>query len=74
LIEYTVDRNPGKHGMFLPGTHIPVHPPERLAETEPDVIVILPWNLQREIAEQLAYTQHWGAQLVVPIPDAQVIS
>jgi hypothetical protein len=74
LIEYTVDRNPGKHGMFLPGTHIPVHPPERLAETQPDVIVILPWNLQREIAEQLQYTQDWGAQLVVPIPDAQVIS
>jgi SAM-dependent methyltransferase len=74
LIEYTVDRNPGKHGMFLPGTHIPVYPPERLAETQPDVIVILPWNLQREIAEQLQYTQDWGAQLVVPIPDAQVIS
>ncbi|HEY3558538.1 MAG TPA: class I SAM-dependent methyltransferase, partial [Kribbella sp.] len=45
LLPYTVDRSPHKHGMFLPGTHIPIHAPERLAETRPDYIVILPWNL-----------------------------
>jgi C-methyltransferase C-terminal domain len=74
LLAYTVDRNPYKHGRFLPGTHIPVHAPERLAETKPDVIVILPWNLRVEIAEQLEYTREWGARLVVPIPQVEVLA
>jgi hypothetical protein len=73
LIEYTVDRNPAKHGLFLPGSHIPIHPTERLAETRPDVIVILPWNLRGEITEQLAYTRGWGARLLVPIPHPELI-
>jgi hypothetical protein len=73
LVEYTVDRNPAKHGLFLPGSHIPIHPPERLAETRPDVIVILPWNLRDEIAAQLAYTREWGARLLVPIPHPELI-
>ena len=72
FLEYTVDRNPYKHGKFTPGTRIPIHAPERIAETQPDVIVILPWNLAREIAHQLAYTADWGAKLVVPIPAATV--
>ena len=67
-----MDRNPYKHGRFLPGTHIPVHPPERLAETRPDYILILPWNLRDEIAAQLAYVRAWGARLVVPIPRLEV--
>ena len=70
FLDYTVDRNPYKQGKHTPGTHIPIHPPERIAETRPDVIVVLPWNLAREISEQLAYTAEWGAQLVVPIPTA----
>jgi ABC-type Fe3+-hydroxamate transport system substrate-binding protein len=70
FLDYTVDRNPYKHGMFTPGTHIPIYSPERIAETRPDVIVILPWNLAREIAAQLAYTDEWGAELIVPIPSA----
>jgi SAM-dependent methyltransferase len=70
FLEYTVDRNPYKQGKHTPGTHIPIHPPEKIAETKPDVIVVLPWNLAREISEQLAYTAEWGAQLVVPIPTA----
>jgi len=73
FLEYTVDRNPYKHGRFTPGTHIPIHPPERIAETRPDAILILPWNLAREISEQLAYTNEWGAQLIVPIPTATVL-
>lgn len=52
----------------MAGVHIPVHPPERLAQTRPDYIVILPWNLKEEIAAQLEYTRAWGAKLVVPIP------
>ena len=70
FLDYTVDRNPYKQGKHTPGTHIPIHPPEQIAETKPDVIVILPWNLAREISEQLAYTAEWGARLVVPIPTA----
>jgi SAM-dependent methyltransferase len=72
LLDYTVDRNPYKHGRFTPGTQIPIHPPERIAETRPDVIVILPWNLAREISTQLAYTAEWGARLVVPVPVAKL--
>jgi SAM-dependent methyltransferase len=72
LIEYTVDRNPFKHGRFLPGTHIPIHPVERLAETKPDYIVIMPWNLRREITAQLAYVREWGGRLVVALPELDV--
>lgn len=68
LLDYTVDRNPYKQGRLTPGTRIPIHAPERLAETRPDVILILPWNLRDEIARQLAYTRDWGARLIVAIP------
>ncbi|MEN8161887.1 MAG: class I SAM-dependent methyltransferase [Myxococcota bacterium] len=72
FLDFTVDRNPYKHGRFLPGTHIPVFPVEKLAEDKPDDILILPWNLRREIVEQLSYTRAWGARLVVPIPRLEV--
>jgi hypothetical protein len=72
FLDYTVDRNPYKHGCLTPGTHIPIYPPERITETRPDVIVILPWNLVREISEQLAFTTEWGAKLVVPVPTPRV--
>jgi SAM-dependent methyltransferase len=73
LLDYTVDRNPYKHGRFLPGTHIPIFPPERIAQTRPDYILILPWNLQREIAAQLKYVREWGGRLIVPIPTPSVL-
>jgi len=73
FLEYTVDRNPYKHGMYLPGTHIPIYPPEKISETKPDYILILPWNLKDEISKQLAYTAEWGAKLVVPIPKVQTL-
>jgi hypothetical protein len=72
LLAYTVDRNPYKQGMHLPGTHIPIERPERLAETRPDFILILPWNLREEIVAQLAYARRWGARFVVPIPAVEV--
>ena len=72
FLDYTVDRNPYKHGRFLPGTRIPIHPPARLAETQPDYVLILPWNLRDEIMEQIAYIRRWGGQFVVPIPDVRV--
>ncbi len=74
FLEYTVDRNPYKHGRFLPGTHVPIFPPERIRETRPDYVLILPWNLKDEIMEQLAYIRSWGGQFVVPIPDVKVYS
>lgn len=72
LLSFTVDRNPLKHGKFLPGTHIPVHPIEHMATVKPDFIVILPWNLRKEISAQLEYTRAWGAQLVVPLPRLEI--
>jgi len=73
LIEYTVDRSPYKQGRFLPGTHIPIHHPDRIRETKPDYVVILPWNLQNEIMNQLQYIREWGGKFIVPIPTATVL-
>jgi hypothetical protein len=73
LLSFTVDRSTFKHGKFLPGTHIPIHAPEKLAEERPDYILILPWNLRDEIAAQLEYTKSWGARLVVPLPNLEVL-
>jgi hypothetical protein len=73
LLSYTVDRSPLKQGMFLPGTHIPIFGPERLAETQPDYILVLPWNLKDEISRQLDYVRSWGGRLVFPIPALEIV-
>jgi hypothetical protein len=73
LLSYTVDRSPVKQGKFLPGTHIPIHAPERLEQTRPDFVLVLPWNLRDEISQQLAYVRSWGGQLVFPIPALEVV-
>jgi hypothetical protein len=73
LLSYTVDRSPAKQGKFLPGTHIPIFAPERLAETRPDFILVLPWNLRVEISEHLEYVREWGARLVFPIPELEIV-
>jgi SAM-dependent methyltransferase len=73
FLDYTVDRSPHKQGRFLPGTRIPIHDPARIAETRPDYVLILPWNLRDEIAAQLSYIREWGARCVVPIPEVQVL-
>jgi len=72
LIEYTVDRSPYKQGRFLPGNHIPIFHPDRIRETKPDYIVILPWNLKEEIKQQLQFIREWGGRFVVPIPKVTV--
>jgi C-methyltransferase C-terminal domain/Putative zinc binding domain/Methyltransferase domain len=74
FIDYTVDRNPYKHGKFLPGTHIPIFPPERIRHTKPDYLLILPWNLKQEIMQQNAFIRDWGGKFVVPIPEVKVYS
>jgi len=73
LVEFTVDRNPYKHGRFLPGTHIPIFPPEHLDQRKPDYILILPWNFQEEIVAQLRHARDWGARFIVPIPEARIL-
>lgn len=72
LIEYTVDRSKYKQGRYLPGTHIPIFHPDRIAETKPDYVIILPWNLKNEIMEQLQFIREWGGRFVVPIPKVTV--
>ena len=74
FLDYTVDRNPYKQGKFLPGTHIPILHPDRIRETKPDYVLILPWNLRAEIRQQLSYVREWGGKLVVPIPEVEVLS
>lgn len=73
FIDYTVDRNPYKHGKYTPGTHIPIYHPAKISETRPDYIFILPWNLKTEIMKQLAYVREWGAQFVIPIPEVTIL-
>jgi C-methyltransferase-like protein/putative zinc binding protein/methyltransferase family protein len=72
FLDYTVDRNPYKHGKFLPGTHIPIFAPDKIDETRPDYLLILPWNLKDEIVAQMAHIRSWGGQFVVPIPRVTV--
>lgn len=74
FLDYTVDRNPFKHGRFTPGTHIPIYSPERIFETRPDYVLILPWNLKNEIMQQMAGVREWGGKFIVPIPEAMVYS
>jgi len=72
LVHYTVDRNPYKHGKFLPGSHIPIFAPDHIMATRPDYLLILPWNLRTEIMAQMAAIRAWGGRFVVPIPRATV--
>ena len=73
LLEYTVDRSPHKQGLLLPGTRIPVYAPEKIAETRPDYVLILPWNLKDEICQQMAGIRAWGGRFVLPIPEPAVL-
>ena len=72
-IDYTVDKNPSKQNLFLPGTHIPIFSPEKIKETKPDFILILPWNLQEEILNELNYVKSWGCQFIISIPEVKVL-
>lgn len=73
FIDYTVDRSPHKQGHFLPGVHIPICEPDKIKETRPDYLVILPWNLKNEIMEQMSYIREWGGKFIVFIPVVRVI-
>jgi SAM-dependent methyltransferase len=73
-IPFTVDRSPFKQGLFLPGSHIPIAAPEKIREEKPDYVIILPWNLEREIVEQMSYIKEWGGRFVVPIPEVRILN
>jgi SAM-dependent methyltransferase len=73
FLDFTVDRNPYKHGRFTPGMHIPIHPVEAIDEVNPDYILILPWNLKHEILQQMAHVGRWGGKFIVPIPEATIV-
>jgi 2-polyprenyl-3-methyl-5-hydroxy-6-metoxy-1,4-benzoquinol methylase len=72
FLDYTVDRSPHKQGQFLPGTHIPIFHPDKIQETKPDYVLILPWNLKDEIMAQMSHIRGWGGQFVVPIPEVKI--
>ncbi len=73
LIEYTVDRSPHKQGHFLPGTHIPIYHPDKIRETKPAYLLVLPWNLSQEITQQMSHIKNWGGRFVIPIPEVRII-
>ena len=73
FVDYLVDRNPYKHGRYMPGVRLPIFAPEKIDETRPDYILILPWNLKDEIMAQLAHVREWGARFVIPIPSVEVV-
>jgi SAM-dependent methyltransferase len=74
LIQYTVDRSPHKQGKFLPGSRLPIFDPAKFMETRPDYVLILPWNLESEIKNQMAHISEWGGRFVVPIPEVSIVS
>lgn len=73
FIDFTVDRNPYKQGMYLPGSHIPIFHPDKIKEKKPDYILILPWNFKDEIMKQMAEIKEWGGKFVIPIPEVTVV-
>jgi SAM-dependent methyltransferase len=73
FLDFTVDRSPYKQGKYLPGTHIPIHHPDRIQKARPDYVLILPWNFKDEIMQQMAYIREWGGRFVVPIPEARIL-
>lgn len=72
FIEYVVDSNPHKQGLYMPGSRIPIYAPDHIRETRPDYVLILPWNLADEIASGHDYISSWGGRFVVPIPDVRI--
>ncbi len=73
MLPFTVDRSPHKQGRYLPGVRIPIHAPERLLEARPDYVLILPWNIQDEVMNQMQAVRDWGGRFVVAIPDLRIM-
>lgn len=73
LIEFVVDASPHKQGKYLPGSHIPIVPEQRISDDKPDIIVVLPWNIKEEITAQLSYVKNWNCQFIVAVPELELI-
>lgn len=73
LVQYVVDKSPHKQNHFMPGVRIPIYGPEKIFETKPDYVLILPWNLQKEISAEMVGIREWGGKFVVPIPEVKVL-
>jgi hypothetical protein len=73
-IDYAVDLSPFKQGLFMPGIHIPIFHPDKIKETKPDYVLILPWNIKDEVMRQMEHIRDWGGQFVVPIPEVEIYS
>jgi hypothetical protein len=73
LLDYIVDRNPHKQGLFLPGPNLPIHQPDKIRQTNPDYLLILPWNLKEEIMDQMRYIREWGGRFIIPLPEVKII-
>lgn len=74
FLEYVADRSPHKQGKYLPGTHLPIVHPDRIRETRPDYVLILPWNIRAEVMEQMSFIREWGGRFVVPIPKLEILA
>ena len=74
ILDYLVNLDPGKHGQFMGGNQLEIHPPIKLLEDHPDYVLILPWNLADELATQLGEYRRRGGKLIVPAPLPRVVS
>ena len=74
FLDYVVDNSPHKQGLYLPGTHIPITNPQKIHETKPDYVIILPWNLKDEIIDQISFIREWGGKHVTLIPEVKISS
>ena len=73
FLDFTVDRSPYKQGQLLPGVRIPIFHPDKIKETKPDYVLILPWNIRDEVMQQMSFVREWGGMFVVPIPEVKVL-
>ena len=73
ILDYLVDISPAKQGLSMPGVRLPINHPDKIKESRPDFVLILPWNLSAEIINQLEFIREWGGQFIVPIPEAQIV-
>ena len=72
MLPFTVDKSLQKQGLYLPGTHIPIKSPEEIKKSKPDYLLILPWNLQNEIMDEMNFIRDWGGKFVIPIPEVKI--
>ena len=73
LIDFVCDAAPSKQGKFMPGSHIPILPPEELSKHQPDWVIIFPWNIAEEVMKQEHHVVAWGGKFIVAVPEIKVL-